>query len=136
MTAILPPLQPWSGNTQNKCGFDEILTYWKACDVITFLADLGMYHASLYNFLDEREKEHVQKFKTDYFKKRFTISRSIIKLILQNILDTETYIRYCSEGKRKTGALLSGAGRTCISACPIQVPALHYQWEKENSAVI
>ena len=105
MTAILPPLRPWSGNTQNKCGFDEILTYWKAGDVITFLADLGMYHASLCNFLDEREKEHVQKFKTDYFKKRFTLSRSIIKLILQNILDTE-HISDIVLSKKKNGRII------------------------------
>jgi len=105
MTAILPPLQTWSGNTQNRCRFDKILTYWKACDVITFLADLGMYNASLYNFLDDREKEREQKFKTDYFKKRFTISRSIIKLILMNILDTGN-ISDIVLNKKKNGRIL------------------------------
>ena len=88
MTAILSPIKPWTENTHNRCGFDEISKYWKACDVITFLADLGMYHPSLYNFLDDREREQEQKFKTGYFKKRFTISRTIIKHLLLNILDT------------------------------------------------
>ena len=105
MIETLPPIKPWSGNTQNRCAFDAIPTYWKGFDVITFLADLGMYHPTLTNFLDEREKEQEQKFKTEYFKKRFTTSRSIIKLILFHILDTGN-ISEIVLGKKKNGRLI------------------------------
>jgi 4'-phosphopantetheinyl transferase len=88
MIEILPPIKPWSGNPQNRCEFDSISTYWKVFNIITFLIDLGIYHPNLTNFLDEREKEQEQKFKTEYFKKRFTISRSITKIVLLNILDS------------------------------------------------
>jgi 4'-phosphopantetheinyl transferase len=73
----------------NRCLFEEIPMYWEANDVITFLANLGMYHTSLYDVLNSTEKEQEQKFKTEYFKKRFTISRSILKYILQPILVTD-----------------------------------------------
>lgn len=105
MIEILPPIKPWSGNTQNRCAFDAIPTYWKGFDVITFLADLGMYHPNLTNFLDDGEKEQEQKFKTEYFKKRFTISRSIIKLILFHILGTGN-ISDIVLSKKKNGRLI------------------------------
>jgi 4'-phosphopantetheinyl transferase len=59
--------------------------FWMTNDVITFLADIGMYDASLYHDLDAVEKKQQQKFKSEYFKKRFAVSRSIIRNILQHI---------------------------------------------------
>lgn len=88
-TAIPPPLRSWSRTPQNRCSFDEIPAYWKRHDVITFLADVGMYNALLYPFLDALEKEQVKQFKSEYFKKRFAVSRSIIRHILTHIPDME-----------------------------------------------
>ena len=87
----------------NQCLFEEIPVYWEANDAITFLADIGMYHPSLYHVLDNSEKEQEQKFKTAYFKKRFTISRSLLKHILQPILaaDNPSVIQWAK--KRKDG---------------------------------
>jgi len=70
----------------NHCVLKEIPVYWGANDVVTFLADLGMYHPLLCSVLDNSEKEQEQKFKTEYFKKRFTVSRTLLKHILQQIL--------------------------------------------------
>ena len=85
-TPAIPSLRPWSKNALNQCVYDKIPAIWGTNDVITFLADLGMYHPSLYDVLDNSEKEQEQKFKTEYFKKRFTLSRSILKHILPPIL--------------------------------------------------
>jgi 4'-phosphopantetheinyl transferase len=122
--AILPPLRPWSKNPADQCAWDEIPAYWETYDVITFLADLGIYHPNLTNFLDEREKEQEQKFKTEYFKKRFTISRSIIKIVLLNILDSvnisdivlikENHGRLIVKGRKDMSISLSYSG-TCIA---------------------
>ncbi len=115
MNVIPPPLRSWSGNTMNQCLFEEIPVYWEANDAITFLADLGMYHPSLYHVLDNSEKEQVQKFKTEYFKKRFTLSRSLLKYILQPILaaDNPSVIQL---GKEKKGrVIVPGRPEICIS---------------------
>lgn len=89
MTSIPPPIKTWFGNDSNRCVFDEIPTYWKAYDIITFLADLRLYHSSLYNFLDDNEKEKELLLKAVNSKKRFVVSRTIIKHILLNILEKE-----------------------------------------------
>jgi 4'-phosphopantetheinyl transferase len=115
MNVIPPPLRSWSGNSMNQCLFEEIPVYWEANDVITFLADIRMYHPSLYHVLDNSEKEQEQKFKTEYFKKRFTISRSLLKHILQPILaaDNSSVIQL---GKEKKGrVIIPGRPGICIS---------------------
>jgi len=89
MTATLPPLRSWSGTSMNQCLFEEIPLYWEAYDVITFLTDLRTYCPAHYEDLDNNEKEQEQKFKTEYFKKRFTISRSLLKRILQPVLGAD-----------------------------------------------
>lgn len=102
---ILPSIRSWSGNSHTRCTYDEIPGYWNEFDVITFLIDLGMYHTSLYDLLDIREKEREHVFRTDYFKKRFIVSRSIIKQILVKIIKAENIadiILY----KKKTGQIL------------------------------
>jgi 4'-phosphopantetheinyl transferase len=62
--------------------------YWQKNDILTFLADLDMYDSSLYPTLDAAEKEQVLQFKSAYFKKRFTVSRSILREILHHIPGT------------------------------------------------
>jgi len=88
ITALPPPLRAWSKHPENLCVPDEIPAYWQKNDVITFLADTGMYDASLYQGLDDAEKERFLQFKSDYFKKRFTVSRSLIRHILHHIPGT------------------------------------------------
>jgi 4'-phosphopantetheinyl transferase len=89
MSAIPPPLRTWSKQEENQCAPDEIPAYWKTHDVLTFLAGTGMYDASLFHGLDGAEKERVRQFKSDYFKKRFAVSRSILRHILYHIPGTE-----------------------------------------------
>jgi len=79
------PFRAWSKHKENRCTPDEIPAYWKTHDVLTFLADTGMYDVSLYQGLDTAEKEQVLQFKSDYFKKRFAVSRSLVKCILRHI---------------------------------------------------
>ena len=88
MTVIPPPLRPWSKHRENLCSPDTIPEFWKAHDVITFLADIGMYDASLLSLLNTAEKEQVQQFKSAYFKKRFVVSHSILRHILHHIPGT------------------------------------------------
>ena len=70
------------------CAFDEILSYWKVYDTLTFLVDLGIYHSALRMFLDPGERERELLFKTDISRKRFVVSRTILKHILHAILQT------------------------------------------------
>jgi 4'-phosphopantetheinyl transferase len=88
MTTIPPPLRAWSKHRENQCAAGEIPEYWKTHDVLTFLADTGMYDASLEQGLDSAEKERVLQFKSGYFKKRFIVSRSLLKCVLRQIPGT------------------------------------------------
>jgi 4'-phosphopantetheinyl transferase len=89
MTGIPPSLRSWSKHPKNQCAPDEIPAYWETHDVLTFLADVGMYDAARYHTLDAAEKEQHRNFKSDYFKKRFTVSRSLLRQILPRIPGTE-----------------------------------------------
>jgi 4'-phosphopantetheinyl transferase len=89
VTAIVPPIRSWLRDLHTRCVYDEIPAYWNEFDVITFLINLGMDFSPLNDLLDTDEKERAGRFRTDYFKKRFTISRSIIKQILKTMLNTE-----------------------------------------------
>jgi 4'-phosphopantetheinyl transferase len=74
-----------------------------------------MYHTSLYDVLTSSEKEREQKFKTEYFKKRFTISRSILKYILQPILVTDNPSKILLEKEKKGRVLIPGRPDIFIS---------------------
>jgi 4'-phosphopantetheinyl transferase len=89
----------------NRCSFDEIPVHWDANEVITFLADIGQYRHTYYNALDNKEKEDVQKFKTEYFRKRFTVSRTLLKHILLPILETDNPAHILL-GKEKKGRII------------------------------
>ena len=89
MPAVLPVLRLWSKNAQNRCAFDDIMSYWMAYDVITFLVDLERYQTALHNFLTQNEKEQALHFKTVISRQRFVVSRSILKKILLEILSGE-----------------------------------------------
>jgi len=115
MNAIPPPIRSWSENPMTRCLFEEIPVYWEANDVTTFLVNLGRYHTSLYEVLDSSEKEREQKFKTEYFKKRFTISRSILKYILQHILVTDSPSEILLDKEKKGRVIMPGRPDIFIS---------------------
>jgi hypothetical protein len=90
MTPEIPPILLWSGEGADRYAPDEIETYWQANDVITFIIDLGVYHASLGDYLDPGEKEQREEFRSAYFKKRFTVSRWLIRQMLTQVFRTES----------------------------------------------
>ncbi len=108
MNTLLPPLRPWSGTSLHRCTFEEIPRCWEAHDVITFLADRRMYSDTLYHRLEEDEKEQVRAFKSDYFKKRFTVSRYLLKRILHPVLGTNNPSDIRPGKERKGRVVLSG----------------------------
>jgi 4'-phosphopantetheinyl transferase len=113
--AILPPLRPWSKNPANHGAWDEIPAYWETYDVITFLADLGMYDPSFSPILDKKEQDQEQAFKTEYFKKRFAVSRSIMKHLLKPLVGAKTSSDVLL-GKEKKGRIrVHGRPDICIS---------------------
>jgi len=89
MPSDLPPLRPWFKNAQNRCEYDDIMSYWMADDAITFLIDLEGYRPALYNYLTNEEKEQVLRFKPLISRQRFVMSRTILKHILWEILPKE-----------------------------------------------
>jgi 4'-phosphopantetheinyl transferase len=85
----LPPFKLWSGCDSDRFPGESVMTCWKEYDIITFLADFGEYETPDTTILDDREKERERTFKTDHFKKRFIVSRIILKQILKQIVGKE-----------------------------------------------
>lgn len=85
--AVLPPLIPWSKNAQNRCVYDDIMSYWRSYDAITFLVDIRGYNPALHDFLTNDEKGRELRYKLLISRYRFVVSRSILKHILSAILE-------------------------------------------------
>jgi 4'-phosphopantetheinyl transferase len=62
------------------------MSYWLAYDAITFLIDIGMYKPAFHDFLTDEEKEYELRFKPVISRRRFVVSRAILKHILAKIL--------------------------------------------------
>jgi 4'-phosphopantetheinyl transferase len=115
MNAIPFPIRSLSGTTIDQCLFEEIPQYWEANDIITFLADLRMDHTLLSDHLDNREKEQEKKFKTEYFKKRFTVSRSLLKRILQSVVGADNPTDILLSKEKKGRVIMPCRPDICIS---------------------
>jgi len=70
---------------------------WEQNDIIILLVDLDNYNVLSTEYLDETEKEEMDIFKTNYFKKRYIVSRKVLKYIIcclfneQSISSVSTY---------------------------------------------
>ncbi len=70
---------------------------WEQNDIIILLVDLDNYNVLSTQHLDETEKEEMDIFKTSYFKKRYLVSRKVLKYIIcclfneQSISSVSTY---------------------------------------------
>ncbi|WP_440947278.1 4'-phosphopantetheinyl transferase family protein [Methanosarcina sp. T3] len=70
---------------------------WAQNDVLIFLIDLDNYDASDTECLNDSERECLKKLKTTYFKKRYVVSRTVLKHVLcqlfnkSSILEISTY---------------------------------------------
>jgi 4'-phosphopantetheinyl transferase len=85
MIATFPSVITWSKNSSNHCIIDTLPAYWNNSDALTFLADIGRYNPSLLSGLDDAERDRVLQFKSEYFKQRFVVSRSLLKSILVHL---------------------------------------------------
>ncbi len=56
------------------------------CDVVTLLADIRLFDFSVPAHLDSQERERERTLKSDYFKKRFIVSRAVMKPVLQHLV--------------------------------------------------
>jgi hypothetical protein len=84
------PIRGWSENPSNRCSYNDILSLWESYEVITFLADIQNFEPSFPSVLSKSEEKRKRSFKTDYFRKRFTASRNIIRHILQPLVNAAT----------------------------------------------
>ena len=70
---------------------------WKQNNILILLVDLDNYNVLSTEYLDETEKEEMDIFKTSYFKKRYIVSRKVLKYIIcclfneQSISTISTY---------------------------------------------
>lgn len=76
---------------------ENIPYLWEQNDILIFLIDLDDYDILNQEYLNNIEKEHLEKLKTIYFKKRYIVSRVVLKHVLcrllnkKSIMDVSTY---------------------------------------------
>jgi 4'-phosphopantetheinyl transferase len=63
---------------------------WEKNDILIFFIDLDNYDTLSTEFLNNFEKENLEKLQTLYFKKRFIVSRIVLKHILCTLLKIES----------------------------------------------
>ncbi|HIH92759.1 TPA: hypothetical protein HA338_01535 [Methanosarcina acetivorans] len=66
---------------------------WAQNDVLIFLIDLGDYDTLSMECLNNSEREHFEKLKTAYFKKRYVVSRTVLKHILCQLLNKNSVLQ-------------------------------------------
>jgi 4'-phosphopantetheinyl transferase len=83
--------------TLSSVSLENIPYLWEQNDVLIFLIDLDDYDILNQEYLNNIEKEHLGKLKTIYFKKRYIVSRMVLKHVLchlfnkRSVLDISTY---------------------------------------------
>ncbi len=59
---------------------------WEQNDILILLIDLDSYSVFSTEYLDDTEKEDLDRFKTSYFKKRYIVSRTVLKYVLHCLI--------------------------------------------------
>ena len=59
---------------------------WEQNDILILLIDLDSYSVFSTEYLDDTEKEDLDRLKTSYFKKRYIVSRTVLKSIVLHCL--------------------------------------------------
>src|SRR5690606_23815750 len=83
--------------TLTSVSLENITRLWEHNDVLIFLIDLDNYGIVGVESLNNDEKESLEKLKTKHSKKRYIVSRTVLKHILyhllkkKSILDISTY---------------------------------------------
>lgn len=60
---------------------EQVDPLWEQNDILIFIIDLKDYATLNADYLDEVEKEHLDKLQTGYFKKRYITSRTVLKYL-------------------------------------------------------
>ena len=60
----------------------NIYHLWEQNDILILLVDLDNYNVLNTEYLNETEREEIDIFKTSYFKKRYIVSRKVLKYII------------------------------------------------------
>jgi 4'-phosphopantetheinyl transferase len=60
---------------------------WKKNDILIFFVDMDNYDILSIDYLNNAEREHLERLQTKYFRKRFIVSRVVLKHILCHLLN-------------------------------------------------
>lgn len=85
---------------------EHIPYLWEQSDILIILIDLDNYDKFNTDYLDRIEMEYLEGLQTSYFKKRYIVSRTVLKHILCSIL----HERSASD----ISTYKNGNGRVCI----------------------
>lgn len=79
-------------STLSSVPLESVPHLWENNDILVFFIDLDNYDTLSAENLNNTEMEDLEKLQTSYFKKRFIVSRVILKHILYNLLNMESVL--------------------------------------------
>jgi 4'-phosphopantetheinyl transferase len=68
---------------------EDVPYLWEQNDILILLIDLDSYTFSTV-YLDDSEKEELNNLKTRYFRKRYIVSRTVLKFVLHYLLEGQS----------------------------------------------
>lgn len=71
----------------------DIPYLWERNDILILLIDLGSYSAFSIEYLDDNEKEDLDRLETSYFKKRYIVSRTVLKYVLHYLFEGQSILK-------------------------------------------
>jgi 4'-phosphopantetheinyl transferase len=73
----------------------DIPNLWEQNDILILLIDLDNYTFGT-GYLDDNEKEDLNNFKTNYFRERYIVSRTVLKFVLHYLLKGQSVFKICT----------------------------------------
>ncbi|TGC08305.1 4'-phosphopantetheinyl transferase family protein [Methanolobus halotolerans] len=79
-------------NISSRISLEHIPGLWEENDILILIVNMNDYGTPDAGYLDNMEKEHLDRLQTGYFKKRFITSRMVLKCTLCVLLDERSVL--------------------------------------------
>jgi len=83
-------MEPKTLNISSTVSLEDIPHLWEQNDTLILVININDYGTLSFDHLDNIEKEHLENLQTGYFRKRYNISRMVLKCILCVLLEKQS----------------------------------------------
>jgi 4'-phosphopantetheinyl transferase len=83
-------MKPKTLNISSTVSLEKIPYLWEQNDILILIININDYDIMSADHLDDIEKEHLESLQTGYFRKRYNVSRMVLKCILCILLKKQS----------------------------------------------